>query len=229
MTLKRLIQYCLQYLEQDGDNVVLEDDIDELKTNDGYAEYINNIEHSIYMGLTRYASSNILPLKELELIQRETNVVSLFNNLPLIHKIKEVYAEDEYGNVVNPTYFYVGNKIKIKYYSPKYKYFLIYHPTINDLDTYVKSKDFDTIYDLELNDLNGEVSIPDEMAINLKYFVYSDLKMEDNPNIANINKNYFESYLDQMKTEQVGYVQTTYGTMWDDNTDNTEIADWDWK
>ena len=229
MTLKRLIQYCLQYLEQDSDNVILEDDIEELKANDSYAEYINNIEHSIYMGLTRYATSNVLPLKELELIQRETKVVSLFNNLPLIHKIKEVYAEDENGNIINPVYFYVGSKIKIRDYNSKYKYFLIYHPTINDLNTYLKSRDFDTIYDLELNDLSGEVSIPDEMAINLKYFVYSDLKMEDNPNIANINKNYFESYLEQMKAEQVAYIQTTYTTMWDNNEDNSEIADWDWK
>ena len=113
----------------------------------------------------------------------------------------------------NVSYFYVANKIKIKNFNEDYKYFLIYHPTINDLDSYIKSKNLDTIYDLELNNLNGEVSVPDEMAINLKYFVYSDLKIEDNPNVANINKNYFESYLDQLKTEEISYTQSNFETI----------------
>ena len=51
------------------------------------------------------------------------------------------------------------------------------------------------------------------MAINLKYFVYSDLKIEDNPNVANINKNYFESYLDQLKTEEISYTQSNFETI----------------
>ena len=67
MTIQRLIQYCLQYLEPDIDSKILEEDIESLKENDSFAEYINNIEHSIYMGLTRYAASNVLPLKELQL------------------------------------------------------------------------------------------------------------------------------------------------------------------
>lgn len=212
MTIKRLIQYCLQYLEPDIDSKILEEDIESLKENDSFAEYINNIEHSIYMGLTRYAASNVLPLKELQLTQRETKVVSNINGLPLIHKIKELYAENE-EEIVNVSYFYVANKIKIKNFNEDYKYFLIYHPTINDLDSYIKSKNLDTIYDLELNNLNGEVSVPDEMAINLKYFVYSDLKIEDNPNVANINKNYFESYLDQLKTEEISYTQSNFETI----------------
>ena len=41
------------------------------------------------------------------------------------------------------------------------------------------------------------------MAINLKYLVYSDMKLEESASIANANKNYFESYLNEMQAVQV--------------------------
>lgn len=225
MTIEKLIKYCLQYLEQGSETDIMHTDIYELAEDDTFAEYMKNIEHAIYMGLTRYASSNVLKIAEYEvskgesiihlieektlpkrnvdgtIIEGETKLIKR----PLFHKIKEIYAETSNGKMLpSVEYFVIGNKIKIKNYNEKYKYFIIYYPTINEFEFYMDETMSD-IYDIELSDLG----VTDEMAINLKYLIYSELKLEENPNLANVNKNYFETYLSSLDTTQVFTNQTS--------------------
>ena len=223
MTIEKLIQLSLQYLEVDSELNTTEIRIDELKENDTFSEYINNIETSIYMGISRYASSLVLPIQELELKQKVTmlNFTNAYvknaeTHLPrdlntkekIFTRIKEVYALDEEFNVIhNLPYTLIGTKLILKHYEPNYKYYVVYYPNVMYLDNY-RDKDQD-VYDIDLSYLKivdeilGEVYvvIPDEMAINLKYMIYSEIKMEDNPSIANINKNYFETYLNECKND----------------------------
>lgn len=210
MTIEKLAKYCLQALEQDAETEVMEASIQELESIDTFAEYIKNMTHSIYMGLVRFATSLILPVKEI-LLEKGINTLEMTKTFPsgvkmrIFHKIKEVYAMDDIGNIVsqNCSYYLIGNKVIIKDFNPNYTYSVIYHPTINDLSNYVERG---TIWDIELNDLDG-VCVPDEMAINIKFLVYSDMKLEENPDVANVNKNYFESYLNEMATTQVVNIQ----------------------
>lgn len=243
MTIDKLIKYCLQYLELDTETDVMHTSISELAENDTFVEYMNNIENALFMGLTRYSSSNLLPIKiyefeegqhtvelvvEKQIPRREPDGTLKYKTTgeidyrtvrkPLAHSIKEVFATDSEGNIYsNIEYYTIGNTVKIKKPRSNYIYNVIYYPAIHDLEFYyylgeidVKNKEYylytgeDNIYDIELNDLG----VTDEMAINLKYFVYSDLKLEDNPNIANINKNYFETYLASLERNQVAYNQT---------------------
>lgn len=207
MTIEKVIKYCLQYLEMDTETNVMSTSIEELAENDTFAEYVNNIENSLFMGLTRYSSSDLLPVKiyDFEKDVYSAELVEEKNNKkPLAHRIKEVFATDSRGNIVpNIEYYVIGNNVRIKKPNSSYTYSVIYYPTIHDLEFYLPV-DSDDIYSIELNDLG----ITDEMAINLKYFVYSDLKLEENPNVANINKNYFETYLDSLKRTQVSFNQT---------------------
>ena len=184
--------------------------IDELENIDTFAEYIKNMEHSIYMGLVRFATSLILPVQEV-FLEKGINTLELTKTFPsgvkmrYFHKIKEVYAIDSEGNVVqqNCSYYLIGNKVIIKDFNKDYTYSVIYHPTINDLINYADQIS-ENIWNIELN----ELGVPDEMAINIKFLVYSDMKLEENPSVANINKNYFESYLNEMHTTQVVNIQT---------------------
>lgn len=239
MTLEKLKKYCLQYLEQADDIDVMNEDIETLKENDIFAEYLKNIDHSILMGLVRYATSLILPLCEKEITQNPFYLTEdgTMSGRPLYHKIKEIYAIDEEGNMLpNVKYVVVGKKIfiKPKYYydvdsssearnasnaldlslgeinktEKNYTYYVLYYPAIYELDNYVgadKTQGVTDINDLDLAlDLNGfGLNIPDDMAINIKYLVYSDMKLEESASLANINKNYFESYLNEMQTNQV--------------------------
>ena len=213
MTIEKLAKYCLQALEQDAETDVMSSSMQELESVDTFAEYIKNMEHSIYMGLVRFATSLILPVKEI-LLPKGINTLELTETrsngnrevkLRIFHKIKEVYAMDSDGNIVkqNCSYYLIGNKVVIKDYNKDYTYSVIYHPTINDLTNYTTALE-SSIWNIELNDLG----VPDEMAINIKFLVYSDMKLEENPSVANINKNYFESYLSEMATTQVVNVQT---------------------
>ena len=221
MTIEKLIKYCLQYLEQGSETDIMNTEIYELAEDDTFAEYIKNIEHSIYMGLTRYSSSNVLKITEFEVpkgesiihLVKEKNVKktnssgSVINKLitkPLFHKIKESYAETKDGKMLpSVEYFVIGNKIKIKNYNENYKYYILYYPMINELSFYLDDNETD-IYGIDLD----ELGVTDEMAINLKYHVYSELKLEENPSVANVNKNYFETYLASLDTTQVFTNQT---------------------
>ena len=214
MTIEKLAKYCLQALEQDAETDVMAASIQELEGIDTFAEYITNMAHSIYMGLVRFATSLILPVQEI-LLEKGINTLDLTKTSPsgvkmrIFHKIKEVYAMDNSGMIVkqNCSYYLIGSKVIIKDFNPDYTYSVIYHPTINDLTTYVNGSD--NIWNIELNDLDGEgLCVPDEMAINIKFLVYSDMKLEENPDVANVNKNYFESYLNEMETTQVANIQT---------------------
>jgi hypothetical protein len=216
-------------MELDAETDVMHTSIYDLAKNDTFVEYINNIENSLFMGLTRYASSNLLPVKiyafdegvysadlveskELPKLESDgtfkTNVRGEIEyktvTKPLAHKIKEVFAENSNGDIIsNIEYFVIGNNVRIRKPKQDYKYFVIYYPMIHDFDFYLENSD-DNIYDIELD----ELGITDEMAINLKYFVFSDLKLEENPNVANINKNYFETYLSDLQRTQVSFNQT---------------------
>lgn len=205
MKIEKLTKYCLQYLEQSSDTNVMEESIDDLKNNDEFSEYMNNIEHSIYMGLVRYATSEILPICEMEFDTPNVYVTTNkeVNGKRLFHRIIEVYAIDENDNIVsNIPYYTIGKKVQLKLFKTAYKkYVVIYAPTIFDLEEYL-TDEIDSIYDLELTDLNG-VCVPDEMAINIKYLVFSDMKIEENPSMANYNKNYFENYLAETKANQI--------------------------
>lgn len=211
MTLEKLKKYCLQYLEQSDDLEIMSQDIDSLESNDIYAEYLLNIDHSILMGLVRYATSLILPLCEKEVTTNPFYLTEdgTANGYKLFHKIKEMYAIDENGELLsNVKYTFIGNKCFIKDYKSNYTYFCVYHPTIYELSHYVGAKKAQGVTEennLDLaRDLNGNgLNIPDEMAINLKYLVYSDMKLEESSSIANANKNYFESYLAEMQAVQV--------------------------
>lgn len=220
----------MQYLEQTDDQDVMETELVDLEEDDTFKEYLLNIDHSIYMGLVRYATSMILPLCELEITSSPFYLTedATSTGQTLFHKIKEIYAVGSLGEIIpNIPYTIIGKKIYVRGYSTDFTYFVVYYPTIHDLEHYISDsmnvQDVDDIDDLDLaEDLNGfGLNVPDEMAINIKYLVYSDLKVEENPDVANINKNYFESYLsetarNQVFTNQVEIITRGWGDVYGD-------------
>ena len=47
MKIEKLVKHCLQYLEQDSDNNVMDLEIEDLLNDETFSEYTNNIESSI--------------------------------------------------------------------------------------------------------------------------------------------------------------------------------------
>lgn len=195
MKLETLIRYCLSYLEQDGENDVMNDDYNSIVNNESFKEYVVNMQHSLYQGMCRYASANVLPIKD-EIISEWSSDLKTEKGNTKFTKIFDVYAIDNANQklVHNIQYSIIGSKIFIKKFNKALEYHVLYHPRIMDLREYNEN-----VTEIELN----ELGITDDMAINLKYMVYSELKIEDNPSVANINKNYFETYLEDLKKEQI--------------------------
>ena len=233
MKIERLMLLSLQYLEKDADIDTTKFTIDDVKDNDIFSEYINNMEHSIQMGLMRLSSSLILPVQEVEVLgsklieskgvfklQLKDTKESIAHKIAQVYKIKANGAFE--GNI---HYTVIGSKIIIrdKWMKADDTYFVIYHPRVFDLERYRDENE--NTYDIDLSCLSIEdedlgeiiVNVPDEMAMTIKYLIYSDLKMEEEPSIANINKNYFESYLNENATTQiVGHEIETKGMNWNE-------------
>lgn len=223
MTFETLIKLSLQYLEVDADMNTSEYNIEDLLANDTFAEYIKNIENSVYSGIARYVSSNVLPIQEIELQQKVTvlelgnitiqndsdnSVRSLTVKERIFNKVKEVYCLDENSNVIhNVPYTLIGSKLILKEYRDNYTYYVVYYPNVMYIENY--RDDTQTKYDIELSMLkvvdsvlgNVYVSIPDTMAINIKYMIYSEAKLEENASVSITNKNMFESYLQECKNQ----------------------------
>lgn len=208
MILDKLGRLCLQQLEQDPDIDVTSEEytMEELSTNDTYAEYVNNIYHSIFSALVRFANNKILPIKEAQ-FPKGKSVLELNNDNGIrdFHEIKEVYATKD-DNFVDErvSYIVIGSKIRIKNFNNNYDYWCVYYPTIHDLATYQKRNE--SIWDVDLE----KMGIPDEMAIMVKYYVYADLKYEENASTATNFRNVFENYIADMKTIQVANVDVEY-------------------
>lgn len=201
MKIEKLVKHCLQYLEQDSDNNVMDLEIEDLLNDETFSEYTNNIESSIYAGLLRYAISDILPLKEISFENGSTNIdlVEKGTNKPICHNIQGVYSIDTNGNInFEVKYVVIGTKIRLLEKNDSLEYVVVYNPTIHELEFYNED-----IFKIELNDLG----VPDEMAEMLRYFVYSDMKLEENPSVALQNKNIFEEYLNSCKRNQISINQ----------------------
>lgn len=259
MTVETLIKLSLQYLEVDSDMNTSEiTDIDDIKASDTFTEYLNNVETAIYSGISRYAASLVLPLQEIKLDNKVTilefnnptvkngdnNTIRTINTKEKIFKrIKEVYALDENSNVKhNIKYTLIGSKLIITDFKSDYNYYVVYHPNVLYFDNYRDNSQ--TKYDVELSYMKLTdptlgaiyVNIPDEMAINIKYMVYSELKQEDYTAIANANRNYFEAYLDaeinnaqtQNYQEEINGIDygDRYGKSEDGNTANNYLYDY---
>ena len=230
MTVETLIKYCLQFLEQDGETDVMDESMtmSELLSNDTFSEYTINIQHSIYMGLVRYATSNILPLVEYQVENVDDKHSFYLTNTGtssgrrLFHKIQGIYALDKNNEYIpNIKFVVLGNKIILREYDENCSYFVLYRPTVYSLEYYKEKQNTDDIYSLELTSLYHNLVIPDEMAINIKYLVYSDMKIEENPSMANYCKNYFETYLGEMQNEdidnnQIDSITTDWGDRYGD-------------
>lgn len=207
MTILELTQYCLQYVEQSPDMNVKDKTLDELLEDDTLAEYMNNIEHCIYTGVVRFAESGVLPVQEVE-FSSDNNVVDLNTKA---HKILTIYGYDSNGNLLQDVkYLLIGKKVKLLYRQKGFSYYAVYQPMINDFASYLDDTTT-SVWDIDLEDLG----VPDELAILIKYLAYSELKIEDNADMANQNKNYFESYLNEAISKQIHNNQVdikTYNT-----------------
>ena len=190
MKLKTLKKLCLSYLEQDDTNV-MKTEIRVLEQDDVFKEYLNNIDGSIYNAISRLVQSYKLPIMTLpvKFDEFENNMVRLPQNCYQVKEISLMTKEGLYGNI---KYQVVGNSVFIPNIVANTMYLIVYYPRFLYFDSYLN----DELTDINEIDL-AENGLPDELAITIKYAVFGDMKSEENPNLAVVNRNYFESILSE--------------------------------
>lgn len=200
-----LVKICLAFLEQDIDTNVMEENIEILKENDVFREYINNIEGSIYNALSRLVQAKKIGIQS-KIIKKEELENGLYTIPSNVYQVREVNAITPNGFNGNIAYQIVGDKLFI--IEPKFDtYLLIYYPRIEYYDTLMEKQGIDYIYDIDY----AKEGIPDEIIITVKYAVYGDMKTDENPGLALNRTNYFESILSSNNKEDSFTHQTSVG------------------
>lgn len=180
----------LAYLEQDIDTNVMEEDLDTLKENDVFKEYLNNMDGSIYNAISRLVQAKKLPMQTI--IINSNDVENKFYELPKeCYEVKEINLVTDNGLNANIFYQIIGNRIFFPRMNKNETYIIAYYPRFLYFDDYLEIDSLDDINDLDL----AKHGLPDELAITIRYAVYGDMKSEENPSVAANNRNYFEAIL----------------------------------
>ncbi|MGN1337347.1 MAG: hypothetical protein ACI4WW_02615 [Candidatus Coprovivens sp.] len=206
MTYGTLIKICLAFLEQDIDTNVMEEDIETLKENDVFKEYINNIDGSIYNAISRLVQSKKLDVQS-RTITKDDLEDGMFTLPDNTYQVREVNAITSNGLNGNIGYQIIANKLLIFDFNKYEKYIILYYPRIAYFDTLMEKQNVDSIYDVDF----AKEGLPDELIIAIKYAVYGDMKTEDNPSLALSRTNYFESVLSANSKEDSFTHQTDVG------------------
>lgn len=203
MKLELLKKLILNYLEPDDSVDIQNTDISDLTSNDTFSEYLLNMDSSIYNAIARIVTAKVLPPKTFEFSYKELNNQKIYD-IPKkdIYEIDKISLIDVRG-IHNVGYSVFANKIYLEEPKKNGTYIVTYSPNVDYFTSYLNDEITD-INDIDLNDLG----IPDNIAIIIKFYVYADLKTEENASLANVNRNYFEEAIASITRNDSYTIQT---------------------
>lgn len=169
------------------------DSITNLMNDENYAGYLVNMRGAINRALDRIKNACVLPLKsawvDMTAIEDMGNYFSYdLTKIEDFFMLERVVYTD--GPVYNGDFEYEmeGKTIVLEKLPGHYK--VLYYPTVD----YVSADMSDT----------DSLSIPEDIARLIPYFIKGDLYQEDEPNLAADARNTFEACLEDIKKQQQG-------------------------
>ena len=169
------------------------DSITNLMNDENYAGYLVNMRGAINRALDRVKNACVLPLKsawvDMTAIEDMGNYFSYdLTKIEDFFMLERVVYTD--GPVYNGDFEYEmeGKTIVLEKLPGHYK--VLYYPTVD----YVSADMSDT----------DSLSIPEDIARLIPYFIKGDLYQEDEPNLAADARNTFEACLEDIKKQQQG-------------------------
>ena len=169
------------------------DSITNLMNDENYAGYLVNMRGAINRALDRIKNACVLPLKsawvDMAAIEDMGNYFSYdLTKIEDFFMLERVVYTD--GPVYNGDFEYEmeGKTIVLEKLPGHYK--VLYYPTVD----YVSADMSDT----------DSLSIPEDIARLIPYFIKGDLYQEDEPNLAADARNTFEACLEDIKKQQQG-------------------------
>lgn len=197
MTLGNVKRLCLALLEQDIDTNVMEESLDNIEENDVFKEYLNNMDGAIFNAISRLVTNKKLPIV-VKIIGKSDFDSGLYQLPEDTYQFKELAAMTKDGVNGNIKYQVIGKTLYLPQVQYE-KYLLMYHPRFFYFDKYAKLDGVEDINEIELSNHN----LPDELAINIRYAVYGDMKTEENSGLALNYKNYFEAILNEKSVDSI--------------------------
>ena len=192
MTKGDLIVKCLKLLnENDGEQ------IDPLVVSElsEYKERTVNIVPSINRALNRLAEMKKLPVKKFTinyLKENKNKSITVEEEITKdILSIANIFSfNEDYGLTdTNVSYFFEGDVLILPNLTYDEHYTVFYNPK----PVYLTEADLDT----------KEIEYPNYIIDCIPYFVKADLYEEDDPNLAVLARNLFESYANQIPTRNI--------------------------
>lgn len=180
------------------------DTLDELKNNEDYSDYLNNMVGAINRCFAEIENKRVLPVRSFVLERERAEIVNIKSNAARfdLSKIIPDYScidrlitenENEYSN--DNAIVMEGDTLVIRNYSDNYSYVVVYYPAIERMTDYTPN--------------SAVIDVPDKIAQFIPYFVKGDLFRGDEPNEANEARNWFE----QAMNEYAGTKQSYSGSV----------------
>lgn len=189
-----------------GDDITV-DKLDTYAQDDTYSGYLVNMPGSVNRCFSVLESRGVLPPESKTLTASDGVASGAFIrfNLPSLiedfYDIDRVVSETSDGEYCGDCdYQTEGDTLVLERYDDEdITYTVLYRPTIPRVDS--------------LTDDDWEISVPENIAALIPYFVKGDLYRDDEPNEASEARNWFEAGIEEIllrKTNKVSRVKTIY-------------------
>ena len=167
------------------------EELPNLALDENYGSYLVNMPGAINRCFASIEEKGVLPVKTYILNKNEGLASDYYMrfDLPSIiddyFDVERIVCEPKSGEYIGDyEYFREGNVLVIQNFSEGDKYILLYRPKINRIDSLTE--------DIE------EINIPDNIAVNIPYFIKGDLYRDDEPNEASEARNWYEAAMDSL-------------------------------
>ena len=202
----------LKIMFANTDDMLIEENIDTYKTDEQYKAYLAMMNGSINRCFSDIERKKVLPSKTFAL-SFESGTTSdkfiRFNLSELIQDYKDIDRityEDAYGNYNgNAAYKMEGSVLVLPIFDEEKEYYkVLYKPRIARITSATEESE--------------EISIPEDIASAIPYYVKGDLFRVDEPREASEARNWYEAAMEQSYYEASAKDNCVYATF-----DQTEI------
>lgn len=208
---------CLATMDEMNEIVTL-DNLSDIESDESYKELFARMPGSINRAMDRIANRKKFPLKSIKLKQEDARIQGYYLVFDL-NKIRINELVDAEGYVVDPIYLTDYRSLKRVSYLSMFGYYptidyiiegstlmipreyregelrIVYYPKAPAVSSKTENEE--------------ELSIPDELARIIPYYVKSDLMTRDEAELATLARNKFELALDEINLE----TEDSFGVM----------------
>lgn len=180
---------CMAVMDELNENITLEN-LDNFEADESYQDLFLRMPGSINRAMDRIANRKKLPLKSAILTNGTTQggfVVFDLSEVDKYRSLKRVSFTDTFSYIPSVEYIIEGKTLMISRCYSGGVLRIVFYPTAPSITSSTGD--------------NDEIDLPEELVHIIPYYVKSDLMAREEPELASLARNKFESALDEINLD----------------------------